>query len=139
MTRLVSWRRRRAVSQRRTRRDFEERFRPLLVRHCAACHRGEKPKGKFRLDDLTTDFADAATRAHWTAVIERLKSGEMPPKEKPRPPAKDIQALTEWLAPRVAAADTRARAAQGRVILRRLNRVEYENTVRTTCWVSPST
>ena len=42
---------------------FEERFRPLLVRHCATCHRGEKPKGKFRLDDLTTDFADAATRA----------------------------------------------------------------------------
>jgi mono/diheme cytochrome c family protein len=110
--------------------QFAERLRPLLVRHCVACHGGEKPKGKFRLDTLTTDFADAPTRAHWAAVIERLESGEMPPKEKPRPPVEDIHALTDWLAPRVAAADAGARTAQGRVILRRLNRVEYENTVR---------
>ena len=91
---------------------------------------GDKPKGKFRLDNLTTDFADAGTRAHWTAVIERLNAGEMPPKGKPRPPAPDVQALTGWLAFGVAAADQAERAAQGRVILRRLNRVEYENTVR---------
>jgi mono/diheme cytochrome c family protein len=109
---------------------FDGQFRPLLVRHCIACHGGDKPKGKFRLDKLTTDFADAATRAHWTDVIERLKAGEMPPKGKPRPPVRDVQALTGWLVPRVTAADAAARAAQGRVILRRLNRVEYENTVR---------
>jgi len=109
---------------------FDDQFRPLLVRHCIACHGGDKPKGKFRLDTLKTDFADAAALAHWTAVIERLEAGEMPPKGKPRPPVQDVQALTGWLAPRVAAADAAARAAQGRVILRRLNRVEYENTVR---------
>ena len=109
---------------------FDDQFRPLLVRHCVACHGGIKPKGKFRLDNLTTDFADAATRAHWTAVIERLKAGEMPPKGKPRPPVQEVSALTGWLAPRVAAADAAARAASGRVVLRRLNRVEYENTVR---------
>ena len=38
--------------------------------------------------------------------------------------------MTGWLGPRLAAADTVARAAQGRVVLRRLNRVEYENTIR---------
>jgi mono/diheme cytochrome c family protein len=109
---------------------FDRQFRPLLVRHCIGCHGGDKPKGKFRLDNLTTDFADAATRGRWTAVIERVTLGEMPPKGKPRPPEADVRALTGWLAPRVAAADTAARAAQGRVILRRLNRVEYENSVR---------
>jgi mono/diheme cytochrome c family protein len=109
---------------------FDDQFRPLLVRYCIACHGGDKPKGKLRLDSLAADFADAATRARWTAVIERLEAGEMPPKGKPRPASQDIQALTGWLAPRLAAADTAARAAQGRVVLRRLNRVEYENTVR---------
>ncbi len=109
---------------------FDHQFRPLLVRHCVACHGGTKPKGKLRLDNLTTDFVDAATRAHWTAVIERLKAGEMPPKGKPRPPVQDIQVFTGWLTPRVAAAASAARAASGRVVLRRLNRVEYENTVR---------
>jgi mono/diheme cytochrome c family protein len=110
---------------------FDDQFRPLLVRYCIACHGGgNKPKGKFRVDKLTTDFADAATRAHWSAVIERLEAGEMPPKGKPRPTVQDVQALTGWLVPRVAAADAAAQAAQGRVVLRRLNRVEYENTVR---------
>ncbi len=109
---------------------FEDQFRPLLIRYCVTCHGGGKPKGKLRLDNVTTDFADAATLARWTAVIDRLEAGEMPPKGKPRPPVQDVQALTGWLAPRVAAAEADARAAQGRVILRRLNRVEYENTVR---------
>ena len=53
----------------------------------------------------------------------------MPPKEKPRPPEKEIQDLIDWLAPRVETADAAARAAQGRVVLRRLNRAEYENTL----------
>ena len=128
--RWPSWRRRQASSQTADAKLFDDQFRPLLVRHCVTCHGGDKPKGKLRLDNLTTDFADAATLARWTAVIERLEAGEMPPKGKPRPPAQDVQALTGWLAPRVAAADAAARAAQGRVILRRLNRVEYENTVR---------
>ncbi len=120
-----------AVGQADDAKQFEDQFRPLLARHCVECHRGEKPKGKLRLDNLTLDLADAATRKHWSAVVERLRAGEMPPKdyEKPRPPEKEVQALTDWLAPRVAAADDAARAAQGRVVLRRLNRVEYENTV----------
>src|SRR5438034_1331105 len=90
--------------------QFDDQFRPLLVRHCVACHSGAKPKGNLRLDNLGLDLADAANREHWEAVIERLKAGEMPPKEKPRPPEKVIQALTDWLAPRVTAADTDARA-----------------------------
>lgn len=109
--------------------QFDEQFRPLLQRHCVACHSGDKPKGNLRLDKLTLDFTSAANREHWTAVIERLQAGEMPPQHEPRPPEKEVQALTGWLAPRVAAADAAARASQGRVALRRLNRAEYENTL----------
>ncbi len=112
-------------------RQFEDQFRPLLARHCVECHRGDKPKGNLRLDNITLNFADAATRKHWSAVVERLRAGEMPPKdyEKPRPPEKEVQALTDWLSPRVADADSTARTAEGRVVLRRLNRSEYENTI----------
>src|SRR3954447_18368063 len=111
-------------------RDFDAHIRPLLVSHCATCHSGEKPRGKLRLDRLSSDLADTATREHWAEVVDRLKSGEMPPEGKPRPTEKDLQAFLDSLAPRVAAAETAAREAQGRVVLRRLNRVEYENTMR---------
>jgi mono/diheme cytochrome c family protein len=110
-------------------RQFEDQFRPLLARYCVACHRGDKPKGNLRLDRLELDLADDRAREQWAAVVERLQGGKMPPPAKPRPPAPDVQALTEWLAPRVVAADAAARAAQGRVVLRRLNRIEYENTI----------
>jgi len=109
--------------------QFNKHVQPLLARYCISCHSGDKPKGKLRLDNLAPNFADAAVRKRWTAVIERLRAGTMPPAGKPRPPKKDVRALTNWLAQRVAAADAAARAAHGRVVLRRLNRIEYENTV----------
>ncbi len=110
---------------------YDEQVRPFLVRHCLECHGVEKPKGDLRLDRLSSDFAVEANREQWLSVLMRIKAGEMPPKEseKPRPTAKDVQALTDWLEARVAAADAAARAAQGRVVLRRLNRIEYENTI----------
>jgi mono/diheme cytochrome c family protein len=110
--------------------QFREKFGPFLTKHCVACHSGEKPKGNLNLEKLPHDLADTTTRGYWTAVVERLEAGDMPPAEKPRPEANEIKALTAWLSPRVAAAETAARAAQGRVVLRRLNRIEYENTVR---------
>jgi cytochrome c553 len=103
--------------------------RPFLARHCLSCHGADKPKGDLRLDRLSADFADSALRDRWLALLKRVKAGEMPPKGKPRPSEKEIQALADWIHEnvRVAAA---SRAAEGRVVFRRLNRVEYENTIR---------
>jgi mono/diheme cytochrome c family protein len=109
---------------------YDDQVRPFLNRHCLECHGAEKPKGDLRLDRLSPDFADDASRERWLAVLKRLKAGEMPPKSKPRPPEKEVQALTDWISGRAEATEAARRAAQGRVVLRRLNRVEYENTVR---------
>ncbi|HXD89069.1 MAG TPA: DUF1592 domain-containing protein [Urbifossiella sp.] len=102
----------------------------FLAQHCQACHGGAKAKGDFRLDSLTTDFADKANRQRWLAALEQVKSGTMPPKKKPRPQAKEVQAFAEWINGRVAAAEAARNASQGRVALRRLNRAEYQNTIR---------
>jgi hypothetical protein len=103
--------------------------RPFLIRHCLECHSAEKPKGDLRLDRLAPNFTDATSRETWQAVLKRIKSGEMPPKSKPRPPEQEVRVLADWVGGQVAAAEA-ARRAQGRTVLRRLNRVEYENTVR---------
>lgn len=104
--------------------------RPFVARHCLGCHSGPKPKGDFRLDRLSADFADRANRDRWRAVVEQLKAGTMPPKARPRPAEAHVQTVVRWVSGRAIAADNARRAAQGRVPLRRLNRVEYENTVR---------
>jgi mono/diheme cytochrome c family protein len=102
----------------------------LMGQYCRECHSGEKPKGDFRIDSLTQDFNNKANRERWLAVSEQLKAGTMPPKAKPRPPAKEAAALTEWIRGRVEAVEGARGTTQGRVPMRRLNRAEYENTVR---------
>jgi cytochrome c553 len=104
--------------------------RAFLANHCLECHGAEKPKGKFRVDQLPGDFTDQAGRDRWLAVLRRVQAGEMPPKAKPRPPEKESGALTAWISARAEAAEAARRAAEGRVVLRRLNRAEYEKTVR---------
>ena len=104
----------------------DDPFRTFLTKHCQECHSGEKPKGDFSLDKLAPDFDNAANRERWLAVRKRVQAGEMPPKAKPRPAEKDVQALAGWIDAKAGA----ARLAHGRTVLRRLNRIEYQNTVR---------
>ena len=104
--------------------------RQLFAQHCQKCHSGPKPKGGFDLDGLTPNFADRKNRELWLAVAEQLKSGEMPPKDKPRPPAPEVQAAVSWISAKAGAAELAHRATEGRVVMRRLNRAEYANTVR---------
>src|SRR3954452_13368640 len=104
----------------------DDPFRTFLTRHCQECHSGKKPKGDFTLDKLAPDFDNAANRERWLAVRKRVQAGEMPPKAKPRPAEKDVQALAGW----IEAKARTARLAHGRTVLRRLNRIEYQNTVR---------
>lgn len=102
---------------------------PLLKRYCHACHGGEKPKAHFAVDHLASDFADEATRDRWLLVRDRVQAGEMPPEGNPKPTGEQIRAITAWIDAQVTQVET-AEQSQGRVAARRLNRVEYQNTVR---------
>ncbi|HVE42822.1 MAG TPA: DUF1592 domain-containing protein [Planctomycetota bacterium] len=101
----------------------------ILAKHCGECHGAEKPKGDFRLKDLDAGLSTPAGEERWQSVLDQVRSGSMPPKKKPRLPEADLKTLTEGLDRSLAAAAARRRAAQGRVVLRRLNRVEYTNTL----------
>ncbi len=107
--------------------DSVQRF---LSQHCRDCHGSSKPKGDFQHELLTQDFANENNRQQWQLVLEQIKSGAMPPKEKPRPEISEIQRVVDWISERVSEAEIKQNAMQGRVVLRRLSRSEYENTVR---------
>ena len=107
--------------------DTRSRVRPFLERHCFDCHGEDVQKGKLRLDTLSASFSSSDA---WEKVLKKLSAGEMPPKKKPRPPAADLKAVMAWIENGLDAAETARRKADGRVVLRRLNRTEYQNTIR---------
>src|SRR3954454_16225653 len=91
--------------------------RKFFEQYCQTCHTGAKPKGDFRFDTLSQDFADKENREKWLNVVEQLETGTMPPKGKPRPAANEAKALTEWIGGQVAAAGAARDPRQGRAVM----------------------
>ena len=105
-------------------------FRGFISAQCYSCHDTETKKGGLALDTLDAKFEDEATFDKWTRVFDRMRSGEMPPTAKPRPDAKQLTAHLDTLGKALYAQNLKEQTTQGRTILRRLNRVEYENSVQ---------
>lgn len=103
---------------------------PFLEQHCAECHDGEKKKGGLDLDALSRKLDDAEAFATWVKIHDRVRDGEMPPPKKPRPEVKDALAFLGTLAPDLTAADAAREQREGRGGMRRLSRVEFENSLR---------
>src|SRR5262249_49377582 len=68
--------------------------------------------------------------ARWVQIVNRVSAGEMPPKKKPRPLPADLNAFTNSLATTLLLADRQRVMKEGRAVQRRLNRYEYEETLR---------
>lgn len=102
------------------------RFEPFLAQYCFDCHAGDEAEAGLDLEDYSDKLVDADIRRRWVYLYDRVAGGEMPPKTADQPDAdaraKFLSALGDSL--------TRADLASREVILRRLNRSEYENTVR---------
>ena len=97
----------------------------FFAKHCSECHDADTKKGNLDLGALKGDFSTRPQMDRWTSIVDRVTSGEMPPAKKPRPTAEELQGFVGWVRPRLIAADRTRRE----VVQRRLNRVEYENTV----------
>lgn len=117
-------------------RAYAQQIRPLLQRYCFACHSAQTAEGKLRLDALSEQDSTARTIAAWTDVDERVSgrvTPAMPPEEKTQPTAAERAAIQSWIMSRlsaIAASDAHEQRAAGRAQIRRLNRVEYSNTLR---------
>ncbi len=110
--------------------SFEKTVQPILVKTCVACHNDRNPAGSLNLGPFTAASSVSEQRDGWERIVHKLRTGEMPPKGLPRPPLKDIQAAIGFVEGEFEKADRNVKADPGRVTARRLNRVEYTNTVR---------
>src|ERR1041384_3885669 len=102
----------------------------FFEQNCLRCHGPEKSKGELRLDQLTADLSQRENFERWHEIASRIESGEMAPKKEHRPDPVQTATVVRRITARLDEAATKRRAIEGRVVLRRLNRVEYENTVR---------
>ena len=105
-------------------------FSAFLQQHCVECHGPETAKAGFRLDLLKLEFDSPTDFDAWLKVHDKLTAGEMPPAKRPAPPPQDVQVVLRWIAGELTAAETRKHLQEGRTVMRRLNRVEYENTIQ---------
>ena len=109
---------------------LEPKVQAYFEKHCVGCHGTEKQKGDFRIDTLSAKVGFENT-PQWLEIMERINSGEMPPKkEKVRPSAEESARVVAWIAARMKDGESAQMAARGRVSYNRLTRDEYVNTVR---------
>ena len=101
----------------------------LLQESCMHCHGSELAEGGFRVDLISTDVRQLSSYDRWRQVLQRIESGEMPPASEPQLAPSRKQTLSKHIRASLAKADEWHRAG-GRTTLRRLNRTEYQNTVR---------
>lgn len=105
---------------------FEQDVRPLLDTYCAACHGKDKQKGDLSFAPYRSGRQALATRAVWHDALGRLISRDMPPEQEPQPSDDERRTLVGWLKSlrRLDPPDP------GETVIRRLSRIEYDNTVR---------
>src|SRR6478672_10397854 len=108
---------------------FRASVQPILETYCFACHSNGERKGGHAFDEFKSDKALVGDVKLWSAVLKNVRSGLMPPKGEDRPTKDERQRLFDWIELEAFGVDP-ADPDPGRVTLRRLNRVEYQNTIR---------
>src|SRR6266853_250938 len=121
-----------AASSRSTRVDessFQKTVEPFLSKNCALCH-----NAKIKTADLSLDYHDAETalkdREVWEHVLDKLQSGAIPPTGAKQPSPDEVKAVSRWIETELARIDHNTKPDPGRVTAHRLNRFEYNNTIR---------
>jgi hypothetical protein len=110
--------------------DFARDVLPLLKDSCLDCHAGKEPEAGLSFESFAGEADARARPGVWRKVRDKLHAGEMPPPSEPRPDGKLLAAAQRWLDVRLRAGPGAWPIDAGRVTIRRLNRVEFENSVR---------
>ncbi len=109
--------------------EFERQIRPLLSEHCFACHADGSAEGNMSFDKLFEEDDSQQRHETWHRILKQLQAGLMPPEDEVQPNEEQILAVTNWIKYQEFGLNPDA-PDPGRVTLRRLNQVEYRNTVR---------
>lgn len=110
--------------------DYAKAALPFLQKHCVACHGPEKKKADLTVHQYTDEQSLIKDRKRWQSILQMVQSGEMPPESRKRPSVEEVEAFVKAVNGVFERHDRTAKLDPGRVTMRRLNRAEYNNTIR---------
>ena len=111
--------------------EFTYDVKPLVQKYCYGCHGSKKVKGDLNLE-TTVDLAHAMRFPDvWDEVAEQVRERNMPPDDEPQPSLQEMKILLDWINGLIERVENPVDGAfPGHVTVRRLNKTEYNNTVR---------
>lgn len=110
---------------------YQDKFAPFLQQYCYDCHGADVQKAGVNLQALMGEEGPKIEdRREWETILELILSREMPPEKKPQPTETLRQEVGDYLAAHLDSFDCSGPVDPGSVTARRLNRIEYQNTIR---------
>jgi len=103
---------------------------PFIATNCRGCHNAVLKNAGLNFDAHPLPASLETSPEIWEKVVEKLQTRQMPPPPLPRPDPVQTDAVVRWLEGELQAQEARRPPNPGRVTARRLNRTEYDNTVR---------
>jgi len=113
-----------------TQASYDQLVQPFLAKNCAGCHNAKLKTADLDVTAFKTLDSIAAANPEWSKMLQKIRSGEMPPKGMPRPPQEQIDGVARWIESEFVREEKLMKPDPGRITARRLNRAEYNNTVR---------
>ena len=117
---------------------IEESYRQFFNKYCTDCHNAQKTKGKTRLDaeGFSFEIKTVQDADNWQKILNAINSQEMPPEDEKQPEPEDKLKFLEMLSDKLVDARELLSDSGGKTLMRRLNRREYENTMKDLLGVS---
>ncbi len=109
---------------------FDQNVSVFVRKNCAGCHNEKLSSAGLALTKYHDTASMLGDRIVWEKVVARVRAGEMPPKGMPRPKPEDVAAVTGWIEGQFDQFDRNAKPDPGHLTAHRLNRTEYNNTIR---------
>ena len=108
--------------------QIREKLDPLIGEYCLHCH-DSSTDTRLNFEGLSDVLGKPDNFRIWEKIYDRIQKNEMPPNGESRPPARLKARSLGELETVLAATSKLQQSKNGRVILRRLTRLEFEYTL----------
>ncbi|MCA9157134.1 MAG: DUF1592 domain-containing protein [Planctomycetales bacterium] len=106
------------------------KYRSFIESNCIECHNADTREGQLQLDDVSFLIDSVESAERWQNILNQINSGEMPPEDAVQPDKVAKAEFVDVLANTLVQARAALSDTGGKIVMRRLNRREYKNTIR---------